>query len=52
MSHPRVVTARLDEFNSSLTLQSEGSGECNIILYLVNDPKIFDVLKVRVATIV
>ena len=52
MSHPRVVTAQLDAYNSSLTIQSEGSGECNVVLYLVNNPAIFDVFRVRVATIV
>lgn len=52
LSHPRVVSATLDEFNSTLTLQSEGSGECNVVLYLLNNPAIFDVLRVKVATLV
>jgi len=52
LSHPRVVTAQLDQFNSTLILQSEGSGECNVVLYLINNPAIFDVFRVKVATIV
>ena len=52
LSHPRVVSASLDQFNSTLTLQSEGSGECNVVLYLISNPAIFDVFRVRVATIV
>jgi hypothetical protein len=52
LSHPRVVSATLDRYNSTLSLQSEGSGECNVILSLSNNPAIFDVLKVKVATIV
>ena len=52
LSHPRVVSAELDEFNQTLTLTSQGSGECNVVIYLVNNPAIFDIFKVRVATIV
>lgn len=52
LSHPRVVTAELGKYNSTLTLQSQGSGECNVVLYLVSNPAIFDVFKVRVATLV
>lgn len=52
LSHPRVVTAQLDNYNQTLTLISQGSGECNVILYLENHPEIFDVIRVRVSTIV
>jgi hypothetical protein len=52
LSHPRVVSASLDRYNSTLSLQAEGSGDCNVVLYLVSNPSIFDVLRVRVATIV
>jgi hypothetical protein len=52
LSHPSVVSAELDAFNSTVTLRSVGSGECNVVLYLVNNPAIFDVLRVKVATLV
>ena len=47
-----MVTAELDRYNSKLTLQSQGSGECNVVLYLIENPSIFDVFKVKVATLV
>lgn len=52
ISHPSVVSAVLDQYNSTLNLRSVGSGECNVVLYLINNPSIFDVLKVKVATLV
>jgi len=52
LSHPRVVKAELDRYNSGLTLKSQGTGECNVKLYLIDNPAIFDVFKVRVATLV
>ena len=52
LSHPRVVTADLGNYNSSLILQSQGTGECNVKIYLIKNPSIFDVFKVRVATLV
>lgn len=51
LSHPRVVQAQLDAFNSTLTLKSLNSGECNVIIYLEEDPSIYDVFRVRVATL-
>jgi hypothetical protein len=33
-------------------LRSEGSGECNVIVYLIKNPKIFDIFRVRVSSVV
>lgn len=53
LSHPRVVTAELDHFNQTLTLSAQGSGECNVILYLLSNPlHVFDIFRVRVTSIV
>lgn len=52
MSHPRVVSASLDQFNQTLTLTSQGSGECNVVLYLEDHPQIFDVLRIKVSSVV
>lgn len=52
LSHPRVVSAQLDQFNQTLTLTSQGSGECNVVVYLVDHPHIFDVIRVKVSSIV
>jgi len=52
LSHPRVVKAKLDEFNSTLILEAQGSGECNVVVYLNERPEVFDVIKVRVTSVV
>ena len=52
ISHPKVVSVYIDELSQTLTIKSQGSGECNILIYLVNRPQIFDVVKVRVSSIV
>ena len=52
LSHPQVISAELDEFNSTLILKPKSAGECNVLVYLRNDPKVFDIFKVNVATIV
>jgi hypothetical protein len=52
LSHPQVVSAELDGFNSSITLRPRSAGECNVMVYLKNDPKVFDIFRVNVATIV
>jgi hypothetical protein len=52
LSHPRVVSAQLDYFNSTISLKAEGSGECNIVVYLSKNPLIFDIFKVRVSSVV
>lgn len=52
LSHPRVVSASLDQYNSSIALRAEGSGECNVIVYLVKQPHIYDIFKVRVSSVV
>lgn len=53
LSHPRVVRAELDyTTNSTLKLHAQGPGECNIIVYLVNSPHIYDIIKVRVTSVV
>ena len=52
LSHPRVVSVTRDEYNQTLTIQSLGSGDCNIFIYLVEHPNIFDVVRVRVSGVV
>jgi len=52
LSHPRVLSAFLNEFNSSLQLKAEGSGECNVVVYLLKQPQIYDIFKVRVQSVV
>ena len=52
LSHPRVVSVTLGEYNQSLFLESHGSGECNIKVYLENSPQIFDVFHVKVSSVV
>jgi len=52
LSHPGVVSVELDKFNSTLTLEARRTGECNVILFLSENKAVFDVLRVRVATLV
>lgn len=53
LSHPRVISAQLDENNQSLKLKSQGQGECMVLLYLEGHrDTIYDTFKVRVATVV
>ncbi len=52
LSHPRVLSASLKEFNSSIILKAEGSGECNVVVYLLKQPQIYDIFKVRVQSVV
>lgn len=33
-------------------MRAEGSGECNVIIYLVKQPQIYDVYRVRVSSVV
>jgi hypothetical protein len=50
LSHPRVVTASLDHHNQSLKLEAGASGESTVMIYLLEDPKIYDVFTVHVAS--
>jgi hypothetical protein len=52
LSNPRVASVKLDHFNQTLTLTSQGSGDCNVVLYMVDRPHIFDVIRIRVSSIV
>ena len=52
LSHPRIVSGELDYYNSTLTLVSYGSGECNVFIYMARNPSIYDVFKVKVSTVV
>jgi hypothetical protein len=52
LSHPVVVRAVLQDNNTTLRLEAGGSGECNVIVYLLNNPMIYDVFKVRVTSVV
>jgi hypothetical protein len=35
-----------------MTLVAHGSGDCNVVLYMTDRPRIFDVIRVRVSSIV
>jgi len=52
LSHPRVVKAKLDHYNSTLILEAQGNGECNVVVFLKERPEVFDVIKVRVTSVV
>ena len=52
LSHPRVVTASLDHYNSTINIKAEGTGECNVLIFLVKNPNIYDVFKVKVSSVV
>ena len=52
LSHPRVIQTSLDQFNQTLTIQSLGSGDCNIFIFLEEHPHVFDVIRVRVSGVV
>jgi hypothetical protein len=52
LSHPKVVSARLDQYNSTIIMNAEGSGECNVLVYLIKNPQIYDVFRVRVSSVV
>lgn len=52
LSHPKVVSVSLDQYNQTLTIQSMGSGDCNIFLFLEDHQHIFDVIRVRVSGVV
>ena len=52
LSHPRVVEVQLDHYNQTMTLVAHGSGDCNVVLYMTDRPRIFDVIRVRVSSIV
>jgi hypothetical protein len=52
LSNPRIVEAQLDNLNQTISLRSVNPGECNVIIYLLEDPAIYDVFRVRVATMI
>lgn len=52
VSHPKVVQVQIDAVKQTLTIVSQGSGECNIKLYLEDKPMVFDVFKVKVSSLV
>ena len=52
LSNPRIVEAQLDPLNQTINLRSVSAGECNIVIYLLEDPTIYDVFRVRVATLI
>lgn len=51
LSHPRVVSVTLDEHNETLSLAAGQSGECNVMIFLEDDPHIYDVFMVRVSSL-
>lgn len=52
LSHPRVLHVHIDEMTQVMTIDAHGSGDCAIFLYLENNPNIFDVIRVKVSSIV
>ena len=52
LSHPKVISARLDQFNQTIIMSAEGSGECNVMIYLIKTPQIYDIFRVRVSSVV
>lgn len=52
LSHPKVVQVLVDEQHQSVTLVSQGTGECNVRLFLQDRPGVFDVFKVKVSSLV
>jgi hypothetical protein len=52
LSHPKVVSVEVDSFGQTLTLNTQGQGDCIIVVYLESNPSIFDVVRVRVSSIV
>jgi len=42
----------MDSFSQTLTLITQGQGDCNIFVFLESNPSIFDVVRVRVSSIV
>ena len=51
-SHPRVVSVNLDYYNQTMTLESLGTGDCNIVLYFQDRQHVFDVIRVKVSSVV
>ena len=51
-SHPRVVSVQLDYYNQTVTLESLGTGDCNVVLYSIDRQHIFDVIRVKVSSVV
>jgi hypothetical protein len=52
LSHPRVLQVHIDAMTQILTIDAVGSGDCAIYLYLESNPQIFDVIRVKVSSIV
>lgn len=52
LSHPGVLKVTVDSFEQKLNIQSIGSGDCNVLVYMVNNKNVFDVFKVKVSSIV
>lgn len=38
LSHPRVLSVQVDEFRQELTIKAHGSGDCNILIFLEEQP--------------
>lgn len=52
LSHPQVVTAKVDKFSEKIILKPKSPGECNVLVKLKNDPRTFDVFKIMVDRLV
>lgn len=51
-SHPRVLQAILDFYNSTLSIRAIGLGESTLHLYLTGENYIFDIIKVHVTSVI
>jgi hypothetical protein len=38
--------------SQQITIEAQGSGDCIIYLYLMNNPQIFDIVRVKVSSVV
>ena len=48
VSHPKIATAELSDFNSKLRIKAQDIGETNVILFEPISRKIYDVFKINV----
>jgi hypothetical protein len=52
LSHPHVISAKIDQYSENISLRPESAGECNILVRLKSDPRIFDMFKIKVDRLV
>ena len=52
LSHPQVISASIDQYSENIILRPKSAGECNILVRLKSDPKIYDMFKIKVDRLV